>query len=281
MFQPFAVETRSGPHVSLQASTSQARRSWSLTARTSLKARVLRCRPWSASVETVGSHTRLVSGPTVVLDPSRPMSALSDPIGAALSGVALACLAVQYPEQLIGYAERLWAIPPGWYPVNRVLLARRSTSELLLDDEGNVIEAKGRWNRPPVRFELSRPHRSTGLGTVDLPERVRELLYSAAAHAWLGLTTRPGVGILPCCWKPAVGAVLPLAAAAHMAPSLPDEVCLTLDDNNGRRPDQKRGLMLRGLGTAVERSDTELVVSVEPTRVTYWDGFSTDTMPVT
>lgn len=209
------------------------------------------------------------------------MSALSDLVGAALSGVALACLAVQYPEQLLGYAERLWAIPPGWYPVNRVLLAGRSTSELLLDDRGNVIEAKGRWNRQPVRFELSRPHRSTGLGAVALPETVRELLYSAAAHAWLGLTTHPGVGILPCCWRPGVGVVVPLAAAAHMAPSLPEEVCLMLDDNNGRRPDQKRGLMLRGLGTAVDRSDTELVVSIEPARVTYWDGFRSDTVPVT
>ena len=54
-----------------------------------------------------------------------------------------------------------------------------------------------------------------------------------------------------------------------------------LDDNNGRRPDQKRGLMLRGLGTAVDRSDTELVVSIEPARVTYWDGFRSDTVPVT
>lgn len=280
MFQPFAVETRSGPHVSLQASASRAGRYWSVTARSSLKARVLRNRPWSASAEKVGDGIRLVGGPTVVLDPIRPMGALRDPVAAAVSGAAFGCLVVQHSQQLLGYTERFWAVPSEWYPTNRVLLAGRSESQLLLDDRWNLIDAKGAWDRHPVCFEPSGQRHSPDMSAVDLPDPVRELLDRRRADAWLGVITNSGVGVLPCCWMQSLGVVLPLLPAAHMAPSLPGEVCLMMDHSQSRRPDQKRGVMLRGQGTVVERSETELVVALRPTRITYWNGFDSGTLPV-
>ena len=202
----------------------------------------------------------------------------SDPVAAAASGAAVARLVVQNFKQLLGYAETFWAVPPEWCPTNRVLLATRSDAELILDDESNLIDAKGEWNRHPVRLEPTGRYQSRNVGPVLLPDTIRDLLDCLGADAWLGVTTSQGIGVLPCTWLRGVGAILPHVAAAHMAPSLPGEVCLTMAASDGRRPGHKRGVMLRGLGTIVERSERDLVVALQPTRVTYWTGFDSGTV---
>ena len=208
------------------------------------------------------------------------MRALRDPLGAALSGAAVSCLIAQHSQQLLGYTERFWAIPTDWYPANRVLLAAQPESQLLLDHQWNLIDAKGEWDRHPVCFEPSHQRHSFDVRDIVLPDTVRELTERRGADAWLGVTTTSGVGILPCYWIQGFGVVLPRLPAAHMAPTLPGEICLTMDHSKSRRPDQKRGVMLRGHGTVIERTETELVVALRPTRITYWNGFDAATVPV-
>ncbi|HET9691339.1 MAG TPA: hypothetical protein VFP61_09300, partial [Acidimicrobiales bacterium] len=129
-FDAFAVATRWGPHVTLQAGVVHLGRHWTTTARRSAKARAAR-RSGRAAATTVGRDGALhiVAGAVRVLDGSRPGSLLADPFTVGLAPGALARLAFGQLSQVLGYAEAATAVPVGWLPLGRVVLVTEISDE--------------------------------------------------------------------------------------------------------------------------------------------------------
>lgn len=274
-FQPVAVEARSGPHVTLHAGAELTDRYWTTTSRASLKARVLRTRPRLATVLRDGDRHRLVGGPTTVLDPEQPFDALADPVGALTSGFAVARLGLGQLDQLLGYVEAAGRIPDGWRPRQRVLLATRLRDVLVLEGV-EVVDARGVWERPAVAL----PNGGAEPETPDLSAVPADAasLAATAAPAWLGLLDEHGPFVVPAAWDPAGWVAVPTAAIDRRVEALDGPVCLTLDESSSRRPDRKRGLMLRGHSAVVDVDGPVTVLALRPGRITFWHGFDADTV---
>lgn len=282
-FQPFCVEARSGPHLTMQAGVMLAGRYWTTTSRRSLKARILRHRPRAAVV--LGRPGRpdgatLLSGPVSVLDPMKPWSVLSDPFGGMASGTAVARLSMANLGQLLGYAEGAGKVPGSWLPHHRVLLSLRPANRMVIDGS-DVVRAGGAWG--DVGDDLAGGG-ATAPGPPDLssvPDAHRSLAGTTTEGAWLGLVTPSGPTVIPARWLAQDGAVeVSTDALRRIGFAEGASACLTVDDSDSRRPDEKDGVMLRGSATLIDPDAgaglSRLALDTE--RITWWDGFEADTV---
>jgi hypothetical protein len=62
-----------------------------------------------------------------------------------------------------------------------------------------------------------------------------------------------------------------------VAAERPGAVCVSLHDSGSRRPVEKLGVMLRGTGAIADVDASSASVAIAVERVTYWDGFTSDT----
>jgi hypothetical protein len=69
-------------------------------------------------------------------------------------------------------------------------------------------------------------------------------------------------------------------AIARLGADVPGPACATFDDSADRRPDRKRGVMLRGSASLVALDEVRATVAVAVSRITAWDGFSARTTDV-
>lgn len=280
-FAAYAVTTRSGPHVTMQAGVVRAGRFITTTSRASLKARSVRThRTAAAAIEHDDGTTELVSGPSVSVDLRHPEGILTDPAGAVVAGPAALRLAGDQVEQLIGYVEAADTIPSGWLPHQRVMLVTRIDRTLTLEGF-DVLDGTGDWTPelpPPVEL----------LRTTDRPPEALASVPAAVAHllrddapARLGVATGDGPVAIPARWRGDDRFDVSAAALAHLSALLPGRGCITFDDSESRRPDEKRGLMLRGHVDLVEVDGVRATVAVRTERITAWDGFSATTTEAT
>ena len=286
-FDAFAVQTRLGPHITLQAGAHHLGRYWTTTARSSLKAAAIRRRGWASATLSDGSRRRIVAGRCAVVDAAHPCSLAADPVGASLSGGALLRLTTGYLDQLVGYLEAGSNVPSAFAPWGRVLLMTRVDGELLLDGD-TVVEARGRWARPgpAPAIRLAADIRSGAGGrrrraaVAGLPDAVAGLA-GTDGPCWLGLTLPDGAVAVPARWDAAPRRVqVGRDVLAALGPQLPGPICVTLDDSTMRRPDRKLGLILRGTGRPVDADPATLALAVEVARATWWEGFSTGSTDV-
>ena len=105
-------------------------------------------------------------------------------------------------------------------------------------------------------------------------------LVHAHAPARLGIATPEGPVVLPARWQGDDRFDLSAAALAQVRAALPGAGCATFDDSASRRPDQKRGVMLRGHLDLVGVDGPRATVALRTERVTAWDGFSASTSDV-
>lgn len=276
-FAAYAVPTRSGPHVTMQAGVVQSGRFITTTSRDSLKARCVRAhRVAAATVERDDGSTEVVAGPTVAVDLRHPEGMLTDPAGALIAGPAALRLAGDQLEQLVGYLEAAGTVPSGWMPHNRVMLVTRIDRSLRVEGL-DLLDGSGDWAPElPTPAELLRAEDRDPAPLPDLPDDVRHLVH-AHAPARLGLATAEGPVVLPARWQGDDRFDVSAAALAQVRAELPGAGCATFDDSASRRPDEKRGVMLRGhLGlVAVDRG--RATVALRAQRITAWDGFSAST----
>lgn len=279
-FHAYAVATRWGPHVTLQAGVVHLGRHWTTTTRRSVKVRsVQRLRLASVTVQDHGRH-RVLGGPARVLDPTRPWTFVTSPVAGALAGGAVVRLAAEQLEQVLGYAEAGNRVPDAFKPWGRVLLVTDLCDSLSLEGD-RVVAADGRWARPPGPLGPPRRSRTAwpGVSTATaLPPDVAGLAQEDA-DCWLGVGTSSGAVALPARWDFTRGRVRVSAdALAMVGPVLPGPICVTLDESSQRRPDLKLGAMLRGRAQLVGLDDQGATLDLRLERVTYWRGFDTATV---
>ncbi|HAS11512.1 MAG TPA: hypothetical protein DCS55_13520 [Acidimicrobiaceae bacterium] len=279
-FAAYAVKTRSGPHVTMQAGVVQSGRFITTTSRGSLKAKSVRAhRVAAATIEHDDGVTEVVAGPTIAVDLRRPEAMLTDPAGALIAGPATLRMAGDQLEQLLGYVEAAGKVPSGWLPHKRVLLVTRIDRSLRVEGF-SLLDGSGDWTPElPAPSELRRTTDRTAGSLPELPEDVRHLV-DLEAPARLGIATPHGPIVLPARWQGGDRFDLSAAALAQVHAHLPGAGCATFDDSASRRPDRKRGVMLRGRLDVVEVDGPRATVAIRTARVTAWDGFSARTIDV-
>ena len=276
-FAAYAVTTRSGPHVTMQAGVVQSGRFVTTTSRDSLKARSVRThRVAAATVERDDGSTEVVAGPTVSVDLRHPEAMLVDPAGALIAGPAALRLAGDQVEQLLGYVEAAGRVPSGWLPHNRVMLVTRIDRSLRVEGF-DLLDGTGSWTPElPAPSELRRTDGREEGTLPQVPEHVAHLI-DADAPARLGIATPDGPVVLPARWQGGDRFDVSAAALAQVQATLPGAGCATIDDSSSRRPDEKRGVMLRGHLDLVALDGARATVALRTERVTSWDGFSATT----
>jgi hypothetical protein len=281
-FDAYAVTSRWGPHVTLQAGVVHLGRYWTTTARRSLKADAIRRGGWASATVGAPGDCRVLGGAARVLDPARPATLVSSPRSGILAGGAVLRLVAGQLDQLVGYAEAGRAVPDDFLPWGRVILVIEISDELRLGD-GSVLGAKGTWAGPATA--LRPPARPAGrwvpLGNVaGIPPAVTDL-GSAAGDCWLGLAAASGAVCVPGTWDPTTGRVrLGRDVLAALGVRLPGPACVMIHRSESRRPDRKLGLMVRGVATLVDVDAGIAEIALRTERVTFWDGFVTGTVTV-
>lgn len=276
-FQPYAVTSRTGPHVTMQAGIVQAGRFWTTTAASSLKARSVRDHGHASAVVVDGQETRIVSGRTVALRPFRPWRALQDPVAGSLWALAVARLGRTHLDQLLGYIEASGSIPREWFPTRRVLLVTRIERSITLHD-GRVTEATGDWG-DEIDLEPV-PSRSRAVGDlpiVELSDAHREIVV-ADGRAHLAIDTPTGPVALPARWLGDNRFAVAPEALRSMRADVDGRGSVVFDRSASRRPDEKLGVMFRGQVRLDERDDEHAVLALTTERVTTWDGFDAETV---
>lgn len=277
-FSPYAVTTRSGPHVTIQAGVLHAGRFWTSTSRSSLKARSVRTHGWAAASIERASETCVVAGPTTALDPLRPFDVTGDIFAPLRASSALMRLGVEQVQQLIGYFESASAVPGSWLPHKRVLLVTRIDRQLSLRDF-HVTDASGAWEEPS---DLPDPEAAAGPGElpVDLLPASHDGLVTPERRCRLGVETADGPVTIPALWHGDDRFDVSAGALAALGAHLPGRAAATFDDSVNRRPDHKRGAMFRGHTALVDRRGARATLVFTTERVTCWDGFDAETVEV-
>ena len=279
-FAAYAVTTKSGPHVTMQAGVVQAGRFITTTSRVSLKARCVRAhRVAAATVERDDGSTEVVAGPTVAVDLRDPVGMLTDPAGTLIAGPAALRLAGDQLEQLLGYLEAAGKVPTGWLPHNRVMLVTRIDRSLRVEGF-DLLDGSGDWTPElPAPCDLQRTDGRRPGSLPDVPDDVQHLVH-ADAPARLGFATPAGPVVLPARWQGQDRFDVSAGALAQVRATLPGPGCATFDDSSSRRPDEKRGVMLRGHLDLVDVDGPQATVAIRTERITAWDGFSASTSDV-
>ena len=223
--------------------------------------------------------TEVVAGPTVSVDLRRPEAMLTDPAGALIAGPAALRLAGDQLEQLLGYVEAAGKVPSGWLPHNRVMLVTRIDRSLRLEGF-DLLDGSGDWTPElPAPADLRRTDDRRPGSLPAVPDEVAHLI-DADASARLGVATPDGPVVLPARWQGQDRFDVSAAALAQVRAELPGPGCATFDDSASRRPDEKRGVMLRGHLDLVDVDGSRATVAIRTERITSWDGFAASTADV-
>ena len=279
-FQPYAVASRTGPHVTMQAGVEYAGRFWTTTAQSSLKARSVGTHGQASALVRDGGRCRILSGRTVPLLPLRPWTSLRDPVAGALWGVAVARLSRSHVGQLFGYLEAAGEVPKEWFPVHRALLVTRVDRSLVLDGDA-VVDRAGAWSTIRA-VDLSSSVFSRAprrLPVADLPTRHRAVVH-ATAPVHVGVSTPTGPVPLPATWDGDDRFRVSLDALVAVEADVHGRGCVVFDRSDRRRPDEKLGVMFRGGLDLVGVDGASATVALDAERVTTWDGFVASTFDV-
>ncbi len=282
-FNAYAVTSRSGPHVTMQAGVLHAGRFWTTTSRTSLKARSVRSHEVASAIVPRGDESHLVSGRTSAINAFDPRSLISDLTAPIRAPGAVLRLGLDQVEQLVGYLEASAEIPGDWLPHRRVLLVTKPDQSLTLEGF-DVVDVGGRWaDRSAVTSDAlvitsARPAMDD-LPLDHLPGSHRPVV-RLDSRVHLGVTTPEGPIALPARWVGESRFITSAAALAIVTAGLPGRAVAVFDQSTSRRPDEKLGAMFRGSAHVVDIDGPRAVVTLHTERITTWDGFRASTITV-
>lgn len=282
-FQPYAVTSRTGPHLTMQAGVVQAGRFWTTTAASSLKARSVRAHGHAGAVVVDGDEATIVSGRTVALRPFRPWRALEDPVAGSLWGLAVARLGRTHLDQLFGYLEASGSIPSEWFPTRRVLLVTRIDRSITLRDDA-VVAVTGDWSAATASPDRAlaptrRAETRAALPLTDLGDTHRPVV-DTGTRAHLAISTPTGPVALPARWLGDDRFSVSAGAITAIDADVDGRGSVTFDRSTSRRPDEKLGVMFRGQLRLDDLVEGRAVLALTPERITTWDGFEADTVDV-
>ncbi len=279
-FQAYAVESRSGPHVTMQAGLLHAGRYWTTTSRSSFKARSIDDHGVACAVITDDGESHIVAGRTRSLSLSRPFGLLPDLLAPLWAPSAVARLGLAQLDQVLGYLEAA-RIPPDWLPHRRVLLVTHVDRSLMLDGDA-LVGATGSWSRTAprtLRLARRRTKHASVLPHQQLP-RVHRSVVRLGGRAHLGVSTADGPVALPARWIGEDRLVVSAPALAAVGASFPGPAVSVFDESTSRRPDEKLGVMFRGHAALLAVDGGQATVALQTDRITTWDGFHAATTAV-
>jgi hypothetical protein len=277
-FAAYAVPSRSGPHVTMQAGVIHADRFWTTTSAASLKARSVGTHRVSSVLVGDDRCDRVLAGQTNRLRPFKPLDVLSDPFAPLRSTSAVVRLGVDQIEQLMGYFEAAGAVPTDWLPHRRVLLVTRIDRQLRLDGL-RLVDVEGSWERRVGDALGPEPGPVRELPLDDLPDSHTDVV-RLDRPARLGVETPDGPVVLPASWQGRNRFEVSASALRAVAADLPGRASVVFDDSVSRRPDEKLGVMFRGTATLGDVDGPSAIVHLHSERITTWDGFEADTRAV-
>jgi hypothetical protein len=283
VFNAYAVPSRSGPHVTMQAGVLHAGRFWTTTSRSSFKTRSVRAHGVASTIVPDGERITVVSGTTTALHALRPDALVSDPTAPVRAPGAILRLGVNQIEQVIGYLESAARIPLDWLPHRRVLLVTRPERSLTLQGY-DIVGSSGSWSSTESnagRLARRRDRSRTGgsLPRAAVPRRHRDVV-RPDSRAHLGVSTPTGPVALPARWAGGDRFVTSAAALSAVGAEAPGPSVAVFDHSTSRRPDEKMGVMFRGRMVLHDVDGPRAAVRIRTERITTWDGFEAETVTV-
>lgn len=228
---------------------------WFVTNRHALKTKVLGRRPAVGWVVPAADRAVVATGEAQLFSLSDPRAALARAALLRHAPAALVSWVKRNPRQVAGFLGDSVTTPRRALPQDVVLVRLRPTSS-------SVVPLA----TPGSEAVVGRPV------TAELPAALAHL--PASPSGVLGLITSRGPVAVPVGWD-GTTATLP-DGLEDLVAEAGDAACVTFDDPVRTRPTQQRGVVLRGEARA--EPGNRLRWSVVPRRVTYWDGFETETV---
>lgn len=259
-----AIGTARGPLVTPVLYGTSSGALWVLTNRHALKAKVWRKRPRAGWTVRSGSSAVVFSGEATLLSAQDVGAMLARPLGLVAVPPAVLSWVCRNPRQVAGFARDLVVHPSRGMPQDLVFVRLQPESSTIVRDlpaaQDETTAADPRMSAAGIPADLSHlATLSTGV---------------------LGLETADGPVAVPVGWDP-VGSLAQIPhEATHLVDAAGDGACVTFDEPVHLRPTEQRGIVLRGRGRAVAGDDGSVAVKVEPSRVTYWDGFLVRTVDI-
>jgi hypothetical protein len=260
-------------------------RIWCLAAAPTLKARLLRDRPRAGLLVQAGGDIAVLAADTVVIDPGRPIAALTGAGTDAVRAPAIvAAFLARNHLEMVGAAMDAATMQLGTPPARRVLLGFDPVAHVVL--EGTDVAGEAGWETPtghgPSDIDPLSEDAESDVALDDLPNGLGSLLHRD--EAVLGWVTGTGPVALPCAWKheDRTAVVDPVLWEA-VAPVDAGPCSVMVDEWTGLGPTGKRGVMLRGEGRASSQGSASpsaagTTVQITADRAAYWEGIDTGTV---
>lgn len=257
-----AIGTARGPLVTPVLYGTSSGALWVLTNRHALKAKVWRKRPRAGWTVRSGSSAVAFTGEATLLSARDAIAILAQPLGLVAIPPAVLSWVCRNPRQVAGFAWDAIIHPTRGMPQDFVLVRLQPDSATIVRDIA------------PMRDATSSA--DPRIAAAGIPGDLGEL--AALPTGILGLATADGPVAFPVDWDAAGSFARIPQEAAHLVDADESQACLTFDEPVHLRPTEQRGIVLRGLGRAASGRDGSAVLELDPSRVTYWDGFIVTTV---
>ncbi len=267
------VESKSGPMVTPLLFSVSDGRLWMVMPTASAKISAIGRNPVVGVTIRSGDTTAIVQGDARLVDPLKPQSLLASIPEALRSPRAMGGYVGSNLKHLAGMVGPAALAP-------RTLAAVRPQRVAVDGGATGGLWTKGAWTPAPVASETpSSAHPQPALRLLDVPDALGRMT-EQTLPVIVGWSTATGPIGLPGSWDPAgnVARVSPeLFARLGAQPVGPG--CILFDATVGRRLDGKTGMVVRGGGSARVVGDA-LEISVEPSRISWWQGATAKTVKV-
>ena len=279
-----AAVAATGPHVTPVVYVLNGGRIWVTTARRSVKAAAWRRDSRTAGIVRSGSRAVAFSGNVRTFDALDPFSWPDAVFSAPRLTTATAEFTLKNARFFAGYAVDARRVPFSWSPPGRVFVEISLEAGRLLDVEsGEVVDRWGHQPEPGGQSPAPEPPAAQGLD-LAVPERVRDAVGEEGEGA-LALSDGAGLTVVPVSWrrtkKGAYKARLP-AESGGLSQGLQAVVGgLAIDRASAWRASEMKGMLLQGLVELTAASSggaRRLEVKLRPSRVVWWDGWSSGTV---
>ena len=240
-------------------------RIWAAMPAQSVRADVLRTSPRVGLLirPTDGGSAVVACGDATVLDPTRPLDALSS-----------APDALRAPTAMLGYLRRnaghlLGVVASG--EIGMRVAVSVAVDRVALVAETEVLHLEGAWTHPS---DTAEDELSGAAPAIDLSEVPGDISSMAATsdHVALGWRGAEGPVVLPGRWNSERSVVTVVAAAMDAAGAeLMGPMSITFDSIEGTALESKRGMTIRGEGRG-RRSGPAVEIAIASESISYWHG---------
>jgi hypothetical protein len=270
------VLATSGPHVTPEAFAVESGRVWLVTGRATVKHTVLKRDHRLAGLAIKDRDAVMFTGTVKVVDPltGRGVGSVADVIRVPLGALSYGSKNIRH---VTGMAPDLKA-RMATLPATRVLLEVdvRRTAHLR---DGSIVATSGSWPELDMLLvgeedgERGRVPPYPGGEVAELADS----FLSRSGPVSVGWRTGLGAVVLPGQWEPDARVIrLPASLLTLVGATSPAPACATFDAGRYRLS-HKRGIMLRGMGSARRHGD-DAVVRIDAERMTYWRGDESGTI---